>query len=166
MIKVIGLFNQPDNIETAVANLQAAGLGEKQVHILSDSKSICELLDCNPINVILTYAMWGALIGVGIYGGFGITAALCQCNLMQFGIGYGIGTFLWTVLGGIFVGGFLGLLAGAGKADEKTHYYIEGLRRGGKVIALDVPEKAVEQVRHILEMSKALGIKIFEAQGV
>lgn len=162
MIQMLGLFDNPKDIEPVVEKLHSAGVSDKQVRILSDPSVICELIGCNPTNIIINYSIWGGIIGMGIYGLFGLAAALCQCNLMQFGTGYGVVTLLLSGLGGLFVGGFIGLLTGAGEADKKTHYYVQGLRLGGKVIAVQVEETAVEQMKKILVAGNGLEIKTLQ----
>jgi hypothetical protein len=159
MRSIIGLFRSEAVVESTIGRLKEAGIAWDQISILSNPKTINALLGCDPACVIKNYTAWGVVIGIGIYAIFGAAAALCQCNLMQYGQVYGIGAFLGAVLAGTFVGGIIGVLVGVGVAEKDTHLYVQGVRLGGKVISIQVPEGDVDRVKHILTMENLTGVR-------
>ena len=165
MKSIIGLFSYESAVNPAVERLKDAGIAGDQISILSNPKTIDELFGCDPVCVIKNYTVWGILIGIGTYAIFGAAAALCQCNLMQYGQVYGIGTFLGAILAGAFVGGVIGVLVGAGEAEKDTHLYVQGVHLGGRVISIQVPDENVEPVKQILAEENVTGVKVLKPVG-
>ena len=165
MSSIIGLFRSEAVIDSTINRLKEAGIAEEKISLMSNPKTISKLLGCDPTCVIKNYTIWGVAIGIAIYAIFGVVAALCQCNLMQYGQEYGISAFLGAVLAGMFVGGFIGILVGVGEAEKDTHLYVQGIRLGGKVISIQIPEVDVERVKHILTMENVLGVKVLQSEG-
>jgi len=159
MNSIIGLINRDMTVDPTLVQLKEAGIADERISVLSSPKAINSLIGCDPACVIVNYSVWGAAIGIGIYAVFGIAAALCQCVRMQFGIGYGIGAFIGAVLAGTLVGGVIGLLTGAAEAEKDTHLYLQGVRTGGKVISIQVPNEDVDRVKQILT-GNVLGVKV------
>jgi len=164
MNSVIGFFDSEAAVNPTVEWLKQAGVDAERISVISNPNAIRKLLGCDPACVVRNYIAWGVALGVGIYAIFGLAAAMCQCNLMQFGQEYGIGAFFGAVLAGMFVGGFLGALVGAGEAEKNTHLYVQGIRLGGKVISVQVQEEEVEQVEHILTIQNASGVKALQPE--
>jgi len=165
MNAIIGLFSSEEAVYPTVERLKEAGVADERISILSNPSSINQLLGCNTVCVIKNYAVSGAAIGMGIYAIFGVAAALCECNFLQFGQEFGIGTFLGAALAGTFVGGFLGILAGVGKSEEDSRLYSEGVRTGGKIISIQVLESDAERVKNILVLENATGVKMLQPRG-
>lgn len=165
MNSIIGLFRSEAEVDPTIIRLKEAGIAEERISLTSNPKTISKLLGCNPTRMIKNYTILGAAIGIAIYAIFGVVAALCQCNLMQYGQEYGIGAFLGAVLAGTFVGSFIGILVGMGEAEKDTHLYVQGIRLGGKVISVQIPEVDVDHVKHILTMENVLGVKVLQSIG-
>ncbi len=159
MKRVIGLFEREQAVSPAVERLKNAGIAGEEIQIVSNTNTVTELLGCDPACVIKNYTAWGVAIGVGIYAVFGLAAALCECGLMQFGREYGVGVFIGALLAGTLVGSAIGFLVGAGEAEKDTHLYVQGIRTGGKVIAIRVPDPDSDRVKNLLLMEHALGVK-------
>jgi hypothetical protein len=165
MRSIIGLFISEAVVEPTIVRLKEAGIAGEQISILSNPKTINALLGCDPACVIKNYTAWGVVIGIGVYAIFGAAAAICQCNLMQYGQVYGIGAFLGAVLAGTFVGGIIGVLVGAGEAEKDTHLYVQGIRTGGKVITIKVLDEDVDRIQYILAMENVTGVKVLQLEG-
>lgn len=159
---MIAYFNDITAVEPAVSRLNEAGISNDRIQVVSNPDSVSRLLGCDPICMIGNYAVMGAAISVGIYLVFGMAAALCQCNLMQFGLGYGIGTFLGAILAGTFVGGVIGLLVGADRAERDSHLYVQGTRSGGKVVFIRLSDRDNDRVKEILQQENALGVRLVQ----
>jgi hypothetical protein len=160
MNSIIGLINRDMTVDPTLVQLKEAGIADERISVLSSPNSINRLIGCDSACVIKNYSAWGAAIGIGIYAVFGIVAAVCQCVRMQYGIGYGIGAFIGAVLAGTLVGGVIGVLAGAAEAEKDTHLYLQGVRTGGKVISIQVPNEDVDRVKQILTKGNVLGVKV------
>lgn len=160
MNSIIGLINRDTTIDPTLVRLKEAGVADERIGVLSSPKSINRLIGGDSAGVIVNYSVWGAAIGIGIYAVFGVAAALCQCVRMEYGIGYGIGTFIGAILAGTLVGGAIGVLAGAAEAEKDTHLYLQGVRTGGKVISIQVPNEDVDRVKQILTKGNVLGVKV------
>ena len=165
MKPVIGFFWYEIDTSRAVNRLKQAGFAEDKISILTQESAIRSLLGCKPVVVVPKYAALGAFFGIIIYGIFGLVAGWCQCNWFSFEQMYGIGAFLGIILGGAFVGGFLGCIAGVAESEKDSHLYVQGTRMGGRVIVVQVYEEDAESVASILEQEKASGVKSIERKG-
>jgi hypothetical protein len=165
MKSIIGLLDNKAAVHSTVERLKEAGIFEDRIDILVNTKTINRILGVDPMRVIQKYAFWGAGIGVATYAVCGLLAAFCECRLMHYGQGYGIFAFLGAVLAGTIIGGFLGIAAGAGEAEEDTHLYIQGVSFGGKVIAVQVADAEAERVQDILTKENTLGLKVLQTKG-
>ena len=165
MYPVIGLFWREVDTAQVVNKLKEAGFPEDKISIFTQESALRSLLGCKPSDVIPKYATLGVLFGIIIYGIFGLLAGWCQCNWFNFEQMYGIAAFLGIILGGVFVGGFLGCIAGIAESEEDSHLYIQGARLGGRVIIVQANRENVERALSILEQAKASGVKSLERQG-
>ena len=164
MYPVIALFWREVDTTQAVNRLKKAGFVEDKIGVFTQESAIRSLLDCKPSEVVPKYAAWGAFFGIIIYGIFGLVAGWCQCNWFSFEQMYGIGAFLGIILGGVFVGGLLGCIAGIAESEEDSHLYIQGIRMGGNVIVVQANEEDIERAISILEQEKASGVKSLEGK--
>lgn len=88
----------------------------------------------------------GLLIGLGalLIPGAGpiIAAGPLLTSLTSLGVGAGVGAI---------TGGMAGALADMGVPEEEAISYTEGIRRGGTLLTLQVPDDRIEQARDIME---------------
>jgi hypothetical protein len=166
MKSIIGLFENDDSVRRTIERLEAAGIPRGRIQQLSDLNKVNKILGCDPICVVQSYTFGGAAVGVAIYSIFGLAAAFCECNLMQFGREYGIFAFLGAILAGTVIGGIIGSMLGIGEVEKDTHLYIQGVRTGSKVIAVEVADGTIEDVKTILSVERALGVRMIEPGGV
>jgi hypothetical protein len=159
MKSIIGLFGRDIGVDPTIQRLKQAGVPDERIDIISNPSTVNKLLGCDSACVIKNYTLWGAAIGIGIYAIFGIVAAMCECSLLQFGQEYGVGAFIGSLLAGTLVGGVIGVLVGAGEADKDTHLYVQGIRLGGKVIAVQVADEEADRVKNILAMENVRGVR-------
>lgn len=165
MKSIIGLFDCDVAVQPAVKRLKEAGIADERIQILSNTKTIHRMLGVDLIGTSMKYTLWGAGIGIGIYGICGLAAAFCECSLMHYGQEYGVFAFLGAVLAGTFIGGFIGIVVGAGEIEKDTYLYIRGVSFGGKVISIQVAESEAERVQSILAMENVMGIKVLQLEG-
>jgi hypothetical protein len=165
MDSIVGLIGSESAVVPTVKRLEEAGITAARISITANPQQINQLFGCDPACVIKNYTARGAVIGLGIYAIFGMAAAMCQCNLMEFGQAYGIMAFVGAILAGTFVGGGIGLLVGAGEAEKDTQVYLKGVRLGGKVISVQVMAEEAERVRQILRTQKIMDVQVLHPKG-
>jgi hypothetical protein len=166
MNTIIGLFLYDEGFEyPVVERLKEAGIAGRRISILSNPHAVSRLLGCEPTCVVSRYAVRGASLGIVIISIFGVVAGWCQCNFLGFGQVYGMVAFLGALLAGVFIGGFLGCILGVAKFEKDSHLYVQGVRMGGKVIAIQASEEAAGMVKRILEQENASGVKVLQGKG-
>jgi hypothetical protein len=159
MRPIIGLLKSEAIVDSTIVRIKEAGLSGERISIISNPKTINSLLGCGQACVIKDYTGLGAAIGIGIYAIFGLAAALCECNVMHYGQEYGAVVFIGSLLAGTLVGAIIGVLVGAGEAEKDTHFYVQGIRLGGRVLCIEVDDEDAERVKHILAMENVRGVK-------
>ena len=164
MSSIIGLLRTDDDARRSIQKLKEAGFPEDKIGIYTQESAIRKLLGCEPTYSVSRYVVWGASIGIAVYALFALFAGLCQCNLFQFGQGYGIATFLGGILAGAFVGGGLGCMVGAAEFEKDSHLYVQGARIGGRVIVMNTSDEEVDNVKYILEQEKVSGVKVIHGK--
>jgi hypothetical protein len=98
----------------------------------------------------------GASIGAAAGGIGGLLAGLGLIAIPGIGPAVAAGWFASTIAvgaaGGV-VGGILGALTEAGVSDQDAHIYAEGIRRGGTLLSVRVPEADRIRTEAILDRS-------------
>ncbi|MCS3928937.1 hypothetical protein M2175_003968 [Bradyrhizobium elkanii] len=99
----------------------------------------------------------GAAIGAAI-GATAATAASLVTMLVLPGIGAVVGAgWLAAMLGSMAIGGMtgglLGALTNAGISEDDAHVFVEGVRRGGTLVAARVPPADVPRIEPIMNRS-------------
>jgi hypothetical protein len=84
----------------------------------------------------------------GLWGGAaGLVAGLIGMSLPGVGpvvVAGPLGAMLGGAITGALAGGLLGGLTGLGIPEDDAHVYAEGLRRGGTLVSVTIPEERVE----------------------
>jgi hypothetical protein len=94
-------------------------------------------------NAPATGAGTGATVGTVLGGGAGLLAGLGSLAIPGVGPIVAAGWLVATLTGagvGAGVGGLLGSLTGAGVDEGEAHTYAEGMRRGGTLVSVRVPD--------------------------
>jgi hypothetical protein len=99
----------------------------------------------------------GAVLGAAI-GATAATAASLVTMLAIPGVGAVVGTgWLAAMLGSMAIGGvaggLLGALSNAGISEEDAQVFVEGVRRGGTLVAARVPQAQLPQVAPMMNRS-------------
>jgi hypothetical protein len=158
MKSVIGLLAQDADMTSAVQELREAGFAKDRISILDSESAVRKILNCQPYCAVPKYAFLGTAVGMVIYSASAIIASWCQCNLFGYENVLGTGTFLGGMLAGAFIGGFIGIVLGAAESEGNSHVYVQGVRVGGKLIAIQAQEEEIESIKHILERKRASGV--------
>jgi hypothetical protein len=160
MKTVVGLLWSEEGIQSSIRQLKELGADEDAISVLSQDNAVRELLGADHGHPVAGYALWGALLGIAIYGPFGVGASLCECSLLRFGPGFGIGILLAFIAIGTTFGAFLGCFLGVDRAEQGRHLYCRGVERGAQVIALRADDELVAKVTSFFREQKMAGIRV------
>jgi hypothetical protein len=161
MTQVVGLFWQETNVDNSIRKLEKGGFPKDSIVVISTQQSIRELFDCcEPLRIAGKYAGWGAFFGVLTYAPFALVAGWCECTILAYGQEFALGTLIAGILAGTVIGGMIGLLIGWAEADKDVQFYLQGMRLGGRVLAVNAPETEIEKARDILDQENAHEVRI------
>jgi hypothetical protein len=159
MKTVIGLLWSDESAESCIHQLKEVGLVESGISVLDRYTAVRELVGAHQSHVAAKYAFWGALLGIATFGPLGLGASVCECTLLHYGPEFGIGILVaFTVIGTVF-GAFIGHFFGVDESQKGNHLYCQGVRLGGKLVAVQASDDLVAEVMRILRQEKALGVE-------
>ena len=159
MKTVIGLFWQEKNVKDSIRELKEIGLGDDSISVMKRDYAVRELLACDQGHTVAKCALWGALLGIGVFGPLGLGAGLCECGLFDFSSAFGVGILVAFVTIGAAFGAFMGHFVGMDKAERGYHLYCQGVCRGGKVVVVQASDELAAKAVSTLHQSKAVGVK-------
>jgi len=151
MSTVIGLLTEEQKINRELNLLDKAGFIEENIQVITLDRQVEKFFSHEKYSVIARYAGWGAFIVGVIYTVFALVAAWCECNLFHYSFTISFEIVLIGILVGGFIGGFLGLISGIAEYENAITPYTQGVRRGGKVIAVQVDEGESEKAQQVLQ---------------
>ena len=135
---VTHLFDDYDRAQEAVRALESAGFTSDEVSIASRFRDSGELAD------EATGAATGASLGAVAGAGTGLLTALGVLAIPGLGPLVAAGALATTLAGavtGAAAGGVIGALTDYGVSEDDAHVYSEGVRRGGTLVSVRVPEE-------------------------
>ncbi len=160
MKTVVGLLWSEEGVQSSIRRLKELGVDENAISVLSQDTAVRDLLGADWGHPVARYALWGALLGIAIYGPFGVGASLCECSLLRFGPGFGIGILLAFIAIGTTFGAFLGCFFGVDRAEQGRHLYCRGVEQGAQLIALRANDELAAKVMNFFREQKVSGIRI------
>ena len=144
---VTGLFDSYDTARRAVSDLEAAGIPDSDISIISANAAVDE--GAEPTTGTETGAAVGAVLG----GGAGLLAGLGMLAIPGLGpvvaAGWLASTAVGAVAGGA-AGGIVGSLTDAGVSERTANVYAEGIRRGGTLLSAKVDDSQAGIARSII----------------
>jgi len=160
MKTVIGLLPRSEDAASTINNITKVGFAEDEVRVLTNPHAVWEHLGSDQHHLVAKYAGWGALIGIAIYGPFGLAASTCECMFFSYSLAVGIGILFAFIVAGVALGAFIGSFVGAGELGNITHLYTEGVRRGGALMVVRTNDELVSKAVNILRQESVFGVKI------
>ena len=153
---VTALYDDYANAKSAVSDLEAAGIARSDISIVANNADGHYTVK-HPSNAGPD-AGAGAGIGAALGGAGGLLAGLGMLAIPGVGpvvaagwlVAAAAGAVTGAVVGGA-AGGILGSLTTAGVDERDAHFYAEGVRRGGTLIAVRTDDRHEPAVREILE---------------
>jgi hypothetical protein len=156
---VVGLFDEVEAAREVVRELIDAGIAPAEISFVAN----------NVNNEPVTYE--GGDDMTGTETGFGVGAAVGGIGGLLVGIGafaipgigpvVGAGWLATTMAGaglGALTGAYIGALTGVGIPEEDAHYYSEGVRRGGTLVAVKTNEEDAASAADIMRSHGAVDI--------
>lgn len=155
------------NAMDAVAALKNAGFNDEHISLVGRQ---------DPEVVPATSgAAEGATAGTGIGGGLGagvgLLAGLGMLAIPGIGPVVAAGWLASTAavgvagaVAGAATGGIIGALTDDGVSDDDAHVYAEGIRRGGTLVTVRVPEERGDEARRILSAFPTLSSSVLREE--
>jgi hypothetical protein len=158
MKTVIGFIWGDENVQNSVHELEELGLAENSIRVLTSDHAVRQLLgDCRG-HIVANYAFWGALLGIAIFAPFGLAASICECTLLYYSPGFGVGILVAFVAIGMGFGAFMGHFVGVDKSETGHHLYCQGVCRGGKVVVVQASDELAAEAASTLQHEDAFGV--------
>lgn len=139
----VGIFDQPDDADTAIAELRAAGFSDDQITVISSEATVqrhfARFEHQDPAGTFTpAAAVTGGALGAGVAGlatlGFATLAPVGGIVVLLVG-----GLALWT--GGVF-GGLVGAMMTRGVEKELANFYDQAVTRGKILVAAEQKDPA------------------------
>jgi hypothetical protein len=147
------LFDEYADAAHAVGELEYFGIAREDISLIANNAD-----DRVMGKTGQTEAVPGAEIGAGVGavagGGAGVLAGLGLLAIPGVGPVVAAGWLVALAVGaagGAAAGGVLGGLIGAGISAEHANVFVEGVRRGGALVTVRVPEERVAEIDAILD---------------
>jgi hypothetical protein len=159
LVTVCRLYDSYIDANRAVLALEAAGVPPSETSVISNNSDSWYKVNriASPVPLRKDDARGegsgkgeGAVLGAAI-GATAATAASLVTMLAIPGVGAVVGAgWLAAMLGSMAIGGvaggLLGALSNAGISEEDAQVFVEGVRRGGTLVAAHVPQAQLPQV--------------------
>jgi hypothetical protein len=158
MKTVIGLFWSDEEYRNSLQKLEEAGFARESI-----STPGCisrDWLAGDLGHPVVRYLGWGSIIGIGVFGAFGLVAALTGCNCLGYGFTFGVATLTGFVVVGGLVGALLAVWIAIDALEKDTHLYIQGVNRGGKLVTVRSTDEQTTKATEILRDGNGVGIAV------
>jgi hypothetical protein len=168
LITICRLYDSYADANRVVIGLEAAGIALSETSLISNNSdtwyrtgkasNVVALRKQGASGDTATISKFeGAAVGVAI-GATAATAASLVTMLALPGVGAVVGAgWLAALLGSMAIGGatggLLGALTNAGISEEDAHVFVEGVRRGGTLVAARVSPTDVPRVEAMMNQS-------------
>jgi uncharacterized protein (TIGR02271 family) len=157
---VIGLFDRMDDARHVVQELIDHGLQRDDISLVSrqdhEGAYVTERGDERTSGTAIGAGAGAALGGVG-----GLLVGLGALAIPGIGPAVAAGPLVTALAGaglGATAGGLIGALTDLGVPEEEAHYYAEGVRRGGVLVAVDTDDQRADRAAEVMEHAGAIDV--------
>jgi uncharacterized protein (TIGR02271 family) len=155
---VIGLFDRMDEARQVVQALIDHGFESDDISLVSrqEGEYVTERGDERTSGVAVGAGAGAALGGIG-----GLLVGLGALAIPGIGPVIAAGPLVTALAGaglGATAGGIIGALTDLGVPEEEAHYYAEGVRRGGVLVAVDTDDQRADRAAEIMERAGAIDV--------
>ena len=164
MKHVIGLFNTYQDANNAVTELMDKGFDKDDISVLGKQESMVNQTETPDTDVSGTET--GATLGATLGGLAGLLAGLGALAIPGIGPVVSAGT-LAAALGstavgaglGAVTGGLMGALVDMGLSEEEATQYVQGVERGGILVATKADDNDIDLVEDIYAQNNVVDIQ-------
>lgn len=149
---ITGLYDDYATAQSVVGDLEDAGINSDDISIVGHNSH-------NDTNAAEGAGV-GAGIGAAVGGAGGLLAGLGLLAIPGVGPVVAAGWLAATAAGAVggavvggAAGGLIGALTNSGVSEEDAHVYAEGVRRGGTLVTVRVPEEQYAVAQSIVSQS-------------
>ena len=166
LITICRLYDSYSDASRVVVMLEAAGLPPSETSVISNNSdtwySAPKTANVIPMrNYSASSKADGKVEGAALGAAIGATAATAASLVTMLaipGVGAVVGAgWLAALLGSMAIGGvaggLLGALINAGISEEDAQVFVEGVRRGGTVVAVRAPQSELPRIVPIMNQS-------------
>jgi uncharacterized protein (TIGR02271 family) len=155
---VVGLFDSMHEARQVVQELVDNGFRNDDISIVAqhEGETVTERAGDKTSG-----AAMGAGAGAAVGGLGGLLVGLSALAIPGVGPVIAAGPLATTLAGaglGAAAGGLLGALTDLGVPEEEAHYYAEGVRRGGAIVAVDTDDDRAERAADIMRRYGAIDV--------
>jgi len=171
-VTITRLYSDYPTASQAVNALEAAGVPAKDISLVAsnadnwyshpgharDDKMVTAGQPDSAIKGVET----GAGLGTAVGGAAGLLAGLGLLAIPGVGPVVAAGWLVATAVGaaaGATAGGLIGGLTGAGVSEGDAHVYAEGVRRGGSLVTVRVPDADKSRLESVLDHQGSIDVR-------
>ncbi len=164
MKTIVGLFDDISDARNVVNDLISRGFDRNDISLVARNFDATDevAIEVDEADEIVEGAAVGAVSG-GLVGGMaGLLVGLGAFAIPGVGPIVAAGPIVATLTGagiGAAAGGVFGALVGWGLPDQEAEYYVEGVRRGGTLVAVKADEMRVDDAVAIMESHSPVDIE-------
>lgn len=170
MSTVLGIFNDQQNAEDVINELETRGYNPKEMSIVmrnsADAKNMAENTGADVAEGAVSGATTGAIVGglAGLLGAFvlpGLGAFLIGGPIAAaLGLTGAAASTISGVATGAVAGGLLGALMGFGLPKEEAEVYERHINEGGILVAVPASSKQSREVKGLFEEYDAQQVRV------
>ena len=158
---VMGLFEDQPTAAQVVQNLTDRGFDSDLMSVVSGGFQ-GDRVALDPLAKQKHAVVEGAGIGAAIGAAGGIIASLASLAIPGVGVVLAAGPIISALVGattGAIAGGFVGGLVDLGLSEHHAHAVVEGIRRGGTLLAVACEDDRADEVADIMRKHDAVDLQ-------
>lgn len=167
MKTIVAFFDHPEDADAVIEELSFRGIDKSQISVIAHERAV-EPRHVAPPAAPVDKAMTVGVTGGAALGGLGgLLVGLGALAIPGIGPVFAAGTLAGALTGGavgtgvgMFTGGLAGALVGWELSEEEARLYAEGVRQGGILLAVQVHEDALPQIKAVLHDARAIDIEV------
>lgn len=166
-MRAVGVFNRPNDLEAALAELRDVSFPMNQVSVIGRDAERRLVTDNKAQEITTAGAIAGGAVGgvVGLLIGLGTLAAIPGVGPVAFlgAAATALATTLTTGMLGATAGGLLGALIGYGIPEDQATVYRDRIHQGDYFVMVEGSEADVRQAEAVLGRWHIQELRIYNA---
>jgi hypothetical protein len=162
MKTIVAMYNSVENAKRTISALADAGVRANDMNLIAGEAGELQARQLAPTGSESDKAAEGATAG-GVLGGLvGVLVGVGAFAVPGLGPIIAAGPLAAGLIGaaaGAAGGGLIGALVDWGVGEEEASFYLEGVRRGGALVAVRVPDEQAELVAKVMDQPGLVDIQ-------